>query len=100
VDREVRDAVLQPLKIKLDPGSKTTGSALVRESEAIDEDTGDVKTTVHVLNLFELTHRGHQISEALTARRQMRRRRRGNLRYRAPRFLRSCQKTSLPKVMQ
>ncbi len=87
VDREVRDAVLQPLKIKLDPGSKTTGVALVRESEAIDEDTGDVKTTVHVLNLFELTHRGHQISEALTARRQMRRRRRGNLRYRAPRFL-------------
>jgi len=42
---------------------------------------------VHVLNLFELVHRGRQISEALTARRQMRRRRRGCLRYRAPRFL-------------
>ena len=41
-----------------------------------------------LLNLFELVHRGRQISEALTARRQMRRRRRtANLRYRAPRFL-------------
>jgi hypothetical protein len=41
-----------------------------------------------VLHLFELVHRGRQISEALTARRQMRRRRRtANLRYRAPRFL-------------
>ncbi len=87
VDREVRDSVLQPLKIKLDPGSKTTGIALVREWEAVDEDTGQVQTAIHVLNLFELTHRGRQISEALTARRQMRRRRRGHLRYRAPRFL-------------
>lgn len=86
VDREVRHSVLQPLKIKLDPGSKITGMALVRESEAVDENTGEVRTTVHVLSLFELTHRGRQISEALTARRQMRRRRRGNLRYRAPRF--------------
>ena len=40
-----------------------------------------------VLNLIELVHRGRQISEALTARRQMRRRRRGCLRYREPRFL-------------
>jgi hypothetical protein len=40
-----------------------------------------------VLSLVEIAHRGRQISEALTARRQMRRRRRGNLRYRAPRFL-------------
>jgi 5-methylcytosine-specific restriction endonuclease McrA len=36
---------------------------------------------------MELSHRGRQISEALTARRSMRRRRRGKLRYRAPRFL-------------
>ncbi len=87
VDRRVSDSVLQPLKIKLDPGSQTTGIALVRETETVDEGAGEVKTAVHVLNLFELTHRGCQISEALTARRQMRRRRRGNLRYRAPRFL-------------
>lgn len=87
VDRTIHDSVLQPVKIKLDPGSKTTGVALVRESETVDEETGEVKTAVHVLSLFELIHRGHQISEALTDRRQMRRRRRGTLRYRAPRFL-------------
>lgn len=68
----------QPVLLKFDPGSKTTGIALVRQ-----EPSGDQA----VLNLMELAHRGHQISEALTARRQMRRRRRSNLRYRAPRFL-------------
>jgi 5-methylcytosine-specific restriction endonuclease McrA len=87
VDRCVNDSVLQPLQIKLDPGSKTTGIAIVRESERVDIETGEIHTTVHVLNLFELTHRGRQISEALTARRQMRRRRRATLRYRKPRFL-------------
>ena len=87
VDRTVNESALQPVKIKLDPGSKTTGMALVRESETVDDATGEIHTTVHVLNLFELHHRGQQISESLTARRQMRRRRRGNLRYRKPRFL-------------
>ncbi len=77
VDRQVDSCAFQPLRLKLDPGSKTTGLALVRE----------VQTGVVVLNLMELIHRGRQISEALTARRQMRRRRRSNLRYRAPRFL-------------
>jgi 5-methylcytosine-specific restriction endonuclease McrA len=65
------------LQIKIDPGSKTTGIALVSELEGRQK----------VLSLFELTHRGQLISKKLTARRQMRRRRRGNLRYRAPRFL-------------
>jgi len=87
VDRRVEHSALQPVEIKLDPGSKTTGIALIRESEATDAQTGEVTVTAHVLSLFELAHRGRQISEALTARRQMRRRRRGNLRYRAPRFL-------------
>lgn len=87
VDRHVGDCELQPIRIKLDPGSKTTGIAIVRESETVNAETGEVSATVHVLSLFELTHRGRQISEALTARRQLRRRRRGNLRYRAPRFL-------------
>jgi len=87
VDRNVSDCVLQPLTIKLDPGSKTTGIALVRESTIVDTETGTINITANVINLFELTHRGQQISESLTARRQMRRRRRGNLRYRAPRFL-------------
>ncbi len=87
VDRTVNDSVLQPVKIKLDPGSQTTGIALVRESEIIEIETGEVTTTAHVLSLFELAHRGHQISASLTARRHMRRRRRGHLRYRKPRFL-------------
>ena len=78
VDRSAGDSAFQPLRIQLDPGSKATGMALVRETP----DNG-----VAALNLFELAHRGKQISEALTARRAMRRRRRGTLRYRAPRFL-------------
>jgi len=87
VDRTVNDSVLQPVKIKLDPGSKTTGIAVVRESETMDETTVEIHVTVHVLNVLELHHRGQQISESLTARRQRRRRRRGNLRYRKPWFL-------------
>ena len=77
INRKTEDSELQPLRIKLDPGSKVTGMALVRE----------IASGLKVLNLFELVHRGRQISEALTARRQMRRRRRGSLRYREPRFL-------------
>ncbi|HGY4415579.1 TPA: RNA-guided endonuclease IscB [Citrobacter freundii] len=88
VDRRVAESALQPLALKIDPGSKTSGLALVRKSESVNSETGEVTTTAHVLNLFELIHRGFQISNALTARRQMRRRRRSaNLRYRAPRFL-------------
>jgi len=80
VDRHVSSCKLQPVQIKLDPGSKTTGIALVRQSQQSE-------ASITVLNLFELAHRGRQISEALTARRSLRRRRRSaNLRYRAPRF--------------
>ena len=87
VDRHAASCTYQPLRIKLDPGSKATGLALVRDVESIDTTTGEVHTGVVVLNLFELQHRGRQISEALAARRALRRRRRGNLHYRAPRFL-------------
>lgn len=87
VDRSVASGSLQPLRIKLDPGSKASGMALVRDTDVIDPATGEIQRGAAVLNLFELVHRGRQISEALTARRAMRRRRRGNLRYRAPRFL-------------
>ena len=76
VDRYAENSAFQPVRVKIDPGSKTTGIAVVREEESKQ----------HVLSLINLTHRGHQISEALTARSQMRRKRRGNLRYRAPRF--------------
>jgi 5-methylcytosine-specific restriction endonuclease McrA len=78
IDRSADSCAFQALRLKLDPGSKTTGIALVREF-----DDG-----IAVLNLFDLLHRGRQISEALTARRNMRRARRGRTtRYRAPRFL-------------
>ena len=88
IDRDVANSVLQSVIIKIDPGSKVTGIALVRESEKTDLDSGEVQKNISVLSLFELAHRGRQISEALMARRQMRRRRRSaNLRYRAPRFL-------------
>lgn len=87
-DRHISDCRIQPVEIKLDPGSKVTGIALVRKHEVINSVTGEIQTEAAVLNLFDLIHRGREISEALTARRQMRRRRRGaNLRYRAPRFL-------------
>lgn len=87
VDRQAASCEFQPLRLKLDPGSKTTGLALVRDAEVVDPQTGEIQTSAVVLSLMELIHRGRQISEALTARRQMRRRRRGQLRYRAPRFL-------------
>jgi len=68
----------QPLRLKLDPGSRTTGLALVRERQQGAE----------VLNLLELIHRGIAIRDALRQRSAFRRRRRtANLRYRAPRFL-------------
>ena len=78
VDRTVADSELQPVRVKLDPGSKTTGIALVREAE-------DGST---VLNLFELEHRGAALRDALKARAALRRgRRHRKTRYRAPRFL-------------
>ena len=86
-DRTADTCAFQPLRLKLDPGSKTTGLALVRDTQVIDKQTGEVQTAAVVLNLMELVHRGKQISEALTARRHMRRRRRSQLRHRAPRFL-------------
>ena len=78
VDRTAGSCAFQSLRLKLDPGSKVTGMALVREFNG----------GVAVLSLFDLMHRGRQISEALMARAGMRRARRGrNTRYRAPRFL-------------
>lgn len=87
VDRLADSCEFQPVRLKLDPGSKGTGLTLVRDAEFNDCRTNEVQRGAVVLNLMELMHRGRLISEALTARRQMRQRRRGNLRYRAPRFL-------------
>lgn len=87
IDVKAEDCSLQPLSLKIDPGSKTTGMALVRDVQKLDIDTAEISKGAVVLSLVEIAHRGRQISEALSARRQMRRRRRSQLRYRAPRFL-------------
>lgn len=69
-------SVLQNTEIKLDPGSKTTGLAVVVQGE----ERKIVKGLAH------LVHRGHQISEALTKRAALRRRRRNQLWHRPARF--------------
>ena len=46
VDRTQSDCDLQPLRIKLDPGSKTTGIALVREKSIKSFRTGDMVMAV------------------------------------------------------
>lgn len=67
-------ATPQPIALKLDPGSKTTGVALVQ---------GD-----KVLFGAELTHRGQAIKASLESRRSLRRGRRArHTRYRQSRFL-------------
>jgi len=69
--------VVQPIRIKLDPGASTTGVALVRERE----------DGQHVLHLAEIVHRGHAIHKKMQQRAAFRRRRRSaNLRYRKKRF--------------
>lgn len=67
----------QDIAIKIDPGSKTTGIALLRKGAAADE----------VLHLSEITHRGATIRKSMGQRSNYRRRRRSaNLRYREKRF--------------
>jgi 5-methylcytosine-specific restriction endonuclease McrA len=73
--RVVEEPQMQPLRLKLDPGSKTTGIALV--------DDGNGK----VVFAAELAHRGHAIKESLDDRRVVRRNRRNcKTRYRKPRW--------------
>jgi len=68
-------ADLQPLRLKIDPGSKTTGFAIV------NDDTGDIPFAA------ELTHRGQLIKKSMDSRRAIRRGRRyRKTRYRKPRF--------------
>ena len=64
-----------PIRLKIDPGSKTTGLALVNDA------------TGQVIWAGELTHRGQQVREGLQRRRACRRsRRQRHTRYRARRF--------------
>jgi RRXRR protein len=65
----------QPLRVKIDPGSKTTGLAVVNDA------SGEVAWAA------EVTHRGSQIKEALDDRRIHRRLRRSrHTRYRPARY--------------
>ncbi|MTW21696.1 RNA-guided endonuclease IscB [Allochromatium palmeri] len=93
---------VQPLRLKLDPGSRVTGLAIVRESEICDPDTGAVERLEHGLWFGELAHRGQAIREALETRRQYRRARRARkTRYRAPRFLNRTRRAGwLPPSLQ
>ncbi|MDA8191310.1 MAG: RRXRR domain-containing protein, partial [Acidiferrobacter thiooxydans] len=86
VDRCQEDSILQPLRLKMDPGSKETGLALVREPDTVAGATGEIVRTLTVLMLLELRHRGPSIHEALTQRSSHRRFRRGRLRHRPARF--------------
>ena len=73
--QEVQNPVVQPLRLKLDPGSKTTGIALVNDASG------------EVVWAAELMHRGQEVKKALDSRRRVRRgRRQRNTRYRQARF--------------
>lgn len=73
--KEVHETRVQPLRLKLDPGSKTTGIAIV--NDALGE----------VVFAAELQHRGDAIKAALDSRRAVRRgRRQRKTRYRKARF--------------
>lgn len=68
------DATPEPIELKLDPGSKVTGIALVQNNKVVFG--------------AELTHRGQAIKASLESRRSLRRGRRNrHTRYRAARFL-------------
>lgn len=73
--RAFPEAPPTPLRLKIDPGSKTTGLTVVND------------TTGQVVWAAELVHRGEQVKHALDQRRGVRRsRRHRHTRYRTPRF--------------
>src|SRR5262249_11703174 len=73
-DRTREDAVVHTYRLKIDPGSKTTGWAIL--------------CGTRVVWAGELTHRGQRIHAVLNSRRAIRRsRRQRTTRYRQPRFL-------------
>jgi 5-methylcytosine-specific restriction endonuclease McrA len=80
----VEQPTLHPLRIKVDPGSRTTGIALVNDR------------TGAVVWAAELTHRGEQIKGDLDKRRAIRRsRRQRHTRYRKPRFANRRKRTGM-----
>jgi 5-methylcytosine-specific restriction endonuclease McrA len=87
---EVANPVVHPLRLKLDPGSKITGLAIV------DEASGEIVFAA------EIEHRGEDIKRALEKRRAVRRsRRQRKTRYRQARFKnRARQKGWLPPSLR
>lgn len=86
-DREREDSVVHDHVLAIDPGSKTTGIAVARVDETVNEETGEIATERTAVSLIELVHRGLLIKRKLEQRANYRRRRRSkNLRHRAPRF--------------
>lgn len=74
-DRTQEESTTHDLRVKIDPGSKTTGIAVVRENDK------------KVIWAAELQHRGDIIHNAMLARKALRGARRGrNCRYRPARF--------------
>lgn len=79
----------QPIRVCIDPGSRTTGIAVAREADADSAATSHDSEgrSRHVLWVAELTHRGGSVRDALASRSGYRRRRRcSNLRHRERRF--------------
>jgi 5-methylcytosine-specific restriction endonuclease McrA len=73
-DTDADDCTVEETRVKIDPGSQTTGLAILQENK--------------VIWAAELVHRGRAIKDALLSRRQLRRGRRSRkTRYRKPRFL-------------
>lgn len=71
--KEAKEAIFQDIRLKIDPGSKVTGIAILHKNK--------------VIWAAELEHRGQQIRAALLRRRQLRQSRRyRKTRYRKPRF--------------
>ncbi len=92
---------IQSIRIKIDPGSKHTGLAIVRENKIINATESEDQNKLTVLNLFQINHRGRSINANLISRRLMRRRRRTNLRYRKARFNNRIKKEGwLPPSLQ
>ncbi|NEQ13943.1 MAG: HNH endonuclease [Moorea sp. SIO3E2] len=80
-ERTAEESIVHPHRIKIDPGSKVTGIAVVQEE------------TGRVVGALEISHRGQQIKDALESRRALRRARRNRkTRYRKPRFLNRTRK--------
>ncbi len=88
--RAVEQPDLHPLRVKVDPGSQTTGLAVVNDASG------------EAVWAAELTHRGKQVKRALESRRGARSsRRQRKTRYRKPRFdNRRKKKGTLPPSLE